>query len=165
MVPNFFLSQLALSYNFCYFQVYSKYIYGFGFQDGWMASLTRWTWVSASSRSWWWTGEPWHAACMESQRVGHDWATELNWTGDSRIKNPPANAEDMDSTPGFGRSSGEEIKTHSSGKETACQCRRRKTCEFDPCIGKIHWRRALQPTPVFLPGESHGQRSLVGYSP
>ena len=35
---------------------------------------------------------------------------------------------------------------------------------FDPWVGKIPWRRAWQPTPVFLPGESHGQRSLVGYS-
>ena len=48
-----------------------------------------------------------------------------------------------------------------SGKEHTCQCRRR---EFDPWVGKIPWRRAWQPTPVFLPGESHGQRSLVGYS-
>ena len=37
--------------------------------------------------------------------------------------------------------------------------------QFDPRVGKIPWRRAWQPTPVFLPGESHGQRSLVGYSP
>jgi len=36
---------------------------------------------------------------------------------------------------------------------------------FDPCVGKIPWRRAWQPTPVFLPGESQGQRSLAGYSP
>ena len=36
---------------------------------------------------------------------------------------------------------------------------------FDPWIGKIPWRREWQPTPVFLPGESHGQRSLVGYNP
>ena len=36
---------------------------------------------------------------------------------------------------------------------------------FDPWVGKIPWRRKWQPTPVFLPGESHGQRSLVGYSP
>ena len=36
---------------------------------------------------------------------------------------------------------------------------------FDPCVGKIPWRKAWQPTPVFLPGESHGQRSLAGYSP
>ena len=49
-----------------------------------------------------------------------------------------------------------------SGKESACQCRR---CAFDPWVGKIPWRRKCQPTPVFLPGKSHGQRSLVGYSP
>ena len=36
---------------------------------------------------------------------------------------------------------------------------------FDPWVGKIPWRREWQPTPGFLPGESHGQRSLVGYSP
>ena len=36
---------------------------------------------------------------------------------------------------------------------------------FNPWVGKIPWRRERQPTPVFLPGESHGQRSLVGYSP
>jgi len=43
--------------------------------------------------------------------------------------------------------------------------RRCKRCEFDPWVGKIPWRRAWQPTPVFLTGESHGQRSLAGYSP
>ena len=46
-----------------------------------------------------------------------------------------------------------------------CQCRRHKTGRFDSWVGKIPWRRASQPTPVFLPGESQGQRSLVGYSP
>ena len=51
-----------------------------------------------------------------------------------------------------------------SGKEPACQCRRRKRHRFSPWVRKIHWRRAWQPTPVFFPGESHGQRSLVGYS-
>ena len=49
-----------------------------------------------------------------------------------------------------------------SGKEPACQCRR---CGFDPWVGKIPWRRTWQPTPLFLPRESHGQRSLAGYSP
>ena len=52
-----------------------------------------------------------------------------------------------------------------SGKEPACQCRRYKRCGFDPWVRKIPWRRARQPTSVFLPGESHGQRSPVGYSP
>ena len=45
--------------------------------DGWMASLTRWTWVWVNSGSWCWTGRP---GIMGSQRVGHDWVTELNWT-------------------------------------------------------------------------------------
>ena len=47
-----------------------------------------------------------------------------------------------------------------SGKEPACQCRRCKRHRFDPWIRKILWRRAWQPTPVLLTGESHGQRSL-----
>ena len=49
-------------------------------QYGWMASLTRWTRVWASSRSWWWTEKPGMLQSMGSQRVRHDWATELNWT-------------------------------------------------------------------------------------
>ena len=48
--------------------------------DGWIASLTRWTWVWASSRSWWWTEKPGMLQSMGSQRVKHDWMTELNWT-------------------------------------------------------------------------------------
>ena len=45
------------------------------------------------------------------------------------------------------------------------QCRSDRRHRFDPWVRKIPWRRARQPTPAFLPGESHGQRSLVGYSP
>ena len=48
-----------------------------------------------------------------------------------------------------------------SGEEPACQCRTQKRLGFSPCVGKIPWRRAWQPTQVFLPGESHGQRSLA----
>ena len=100
--------------------------------DGWMASLTQWTWFWLNSRSWWWTRRP---ACCNSCgcRVGHDWVTELHWGG-------------------------------SSHKKPAYQCRRHKRHGFNPWVGKIPWRRKWQPTPVFLPGESHGQRSLVGYS-
>ena len=47
-----------------------------------------------------------------------------------------------------------------SGKEPAWQCRRQRRCGFDSWVGKIPWRRAWQPTPVFLPGEPHGHRSL-----
>ena len=52
-----------------------------------------------------------------------------------------------------------------SGKEPACQCRRHKRHRFDPWVEKIPWRKAWQPSPVFLSGEPHGQRSLEGYSP
>ena len=48
--------------------------------DGWMASLTQWTWVWADSGSWWWTGRCGVLQSMGLQRVGHNWVTELNWT-------------------------------------------------------------------------------------
>ena len=48
--------------------------------DGWMALLTWCTWVWVNSRSWWWSGRPGVLRFMESQRVGHDWMMELNWT-------------------------------------------------------------------------------------
>ena len=48
--------------------------------DGWMASLTQWTWVWVGSRSWWWTGRPGLLWFIGLKRVRHDWATELNWT-------------------------------------------------------------------------------------
>ena len=49
-------------------------------RDGWMASLTQWTWVWVNSGSWWWTGRPGVLQSMGLQRVGNDWATELNWS-------------------------------------------------------------------------------------
>ena len=52
-----------------------------------------------------------------------------------------------------------------SGKESACQSRRCRRHRFDPWVSKILWSRKWQPTPVFLPVKSHGQRSLEGYSP
>ena len=51
-----------------------------------------------------------------------------------------------------------------SGKEYTCKCRRYKRWSFHPWVGKIPWRRKWQLTPVFWPGELHGQRSLVDYS-
>ena len=47
--------------------------------DGWMALPTQWTWVWVDSGSWWWTGRPGMLQFIGSQRVGHDWSTELNW--------------------------------------------------------------------------------------
>ena len=52
-----------------------------------------------------------------------------------------------------------------SGTEPACQHRRLKRCGFNPWVGKIPWRRQWQPTPVFLPGEPHGQRNLADCGP
>ena len=85
--------------------------------DGWMASPTRWTWVCVNSRSWWWTGRPGMLRFMGSQRVGHDWVTELNWTlfigtlsllrgfpGGSDSKESACNRRDMGLIPGSGRS-------------------------------------------------------------
>ena len=51
----------------------------------WMASLTQWTWVWVNSGSWWWTGRPGVLWFMGLQRVRHNWATELNWTGKFKI--------------------------------------------------------------------------------
>ena len=78
---------------------------------------------------------------MGLQRVGYDWVTELNWT-------------ELKRTIGLPR--------WFSGKESSCQCR---SCGFNRWVGKIPWRRKWQPSPVFLPEKSHGQRSLMGYSP
>ena len=76
-------------------------------------------------------------------RVGHDWATELNWTELCIL--------------GF--------LGGASDKAPTCQCKGCKRCRFDPWVKKLSWRRAWQPTAVFLPGESHGLRSLAGYRP
>ena len=107
--------------------------------DGWMASPTQWTWLLLDSRSCLWTGRPGMLQSMGSQRVGHDWETELNWL----------------------KCEAEGFPGGTSGKESAPQCRRHG---FDPWVRKIPWSRKWQPTSVFLPGKSHGQRSLVGYS-
>ena len=52
-----------------------------------------------------------------------------------------------------------------SSKESSCQFKRLQRHRFYPWVRKISWRKAWQPTPVFLPGESHGQRTLAEYSP
>ena len=65
----------------------------------------------------------------------------------------PAKTQDLMKLPGG-----------ASGKEPACQSTRHKRCRFDSWVRKIPWRRAWKTTPVVMPGESHGQRSLAGYS-
>ena len=63
------------------------------------------------------------------------------------------------------RSDNGEVPGGPSGKEPTCQCRRPQGHRFSLWVKKIPWRRAWQPTSLFLPGESHGQKSLTGYSP
>ena len=106
--------------------------------DGWMASWTRWTWVWVNSGRWWWTGRPGMLWFMGSQRVGHDWATELNWTlhnmgfpGGSDGKEFACDVGDLGSIPGLGRSLG-------GGRSNPLQY---------SCLEN-----------------SHGQRSLAAYS-
>ena len=84
--------------------------------DGWMTSLTRWTWVWVNPGSWWWTGRPGVLQSVGSQKAGHNWVTEPNWTNGNIqvalvVKNLPAkpgNVKDSGSIPGSGRSPGEE---------------------------------------------------------
>ena len=61
--------------------------------DGWMASPTQWTWVWVNSWSWWWTGRPGVLQSMGSQRVGHNWATELNWSREVPFLSRPHTSE------------------------------------------------------------------------
>ena len=63
--------------------------------DGWMSSPTRWTWVWVDSRSWWWTGRPDVLRFMGSQRVRHDWVTELNWENLTKYKTVAVIAAEM----------------------------------------------------------------------
>jgi len=82
-----------------------------------------------------WTEEPGRLQSVRSQRIRHDWVTHNQVIWASQV---------------------------AQWKESTCQCRRHG---FDPWVRKISWRRKWQPIPVFLPGKSHGQRSLGGYSP
>ena len=81
---------------------------------------------------------PW--GCKESDMTERLNWTELNWTEGAVVSFPGG----------------------SSGKESTCQCRRHKGRGFHPWVRKSTWRRALQPTPVFLPGESYGQSNPTG---
>ena len=92
----------------------------------------------------------------------------LHWelaVGDHRLIAPPFAILKGPVQKHSGKPLGGSFPSGTSGKEHICQCRRHKRPGFDPWVGKIPWRRAWQPTPVSLPGESYGQRSLEGYSP
>ena len=86
--------------------------------NAWMASLTQWTWVWVNSGSWWWTGRPGVLQFMGSQRVGHDWVTELNWTELYWVA---------------------LVVKKKKKKKPACQHRRPKRHGFGPWVRKILW--------------------------
>ena len=122
--------------------------------DGWMASPTGWIWIWASSGSWWWTGEPGVLQSMQSQSRTwlRDW-TELNPLNQvgGRILSLRI--------PGLGLG---WFKT-ALGLQSMGLLRVRHDWMTSLWLFTfMHWRRKWQSTPVFLPGESQGQGSLVG---
>ena len=79
-VHSNFRAQEEICHYFHLFPLYLPWSNGSGGWDGWMASLTPWTWVWVNSGSWWWTGRPGVLRFMGLQRVGHDWVTDLIWS-------------------------------------------------------------------------------------
>ena len=111
--------------------------------DGWMASRTRWTWVWASSGNWRWTGRPGVVQSMGLQRVEHDWVTELKWW---QFYDPGKvfHTYHLDY-------SSQKLKDKSAPWIYLGEATNLLKTTSEP------WRRKWQPTPVFLPGESHGE--------
>ena len=95
-------------------------------------------------------GNPLQCSFLENPRDGGAWWAAIYGVTQSRTQLKRLSCSNSSSRDWY------------SGKELPSQCNRH---ESDPCIRKIPWRRKWQTTPVFLPGKSHGQRSLVAYSP
>ena len=117
--------------------------------DGWMASRTRWTWVWVNSGRWWWTGRPGVLWLMGSQRVGHDWGTELKWVRWNKNQTVLSSAVytlDRDIDPLEGATAGSwslGIVEQSQDKGWCWQQRDRlRGCEGGDCGGKCLWRKA-----------------------
>ena len=87
------------------------------------------------------------------------WAPGVGDGQESLAYCSPRGHKELDTTERLNRTGA------SSGKESACQCRRHRRHRFDPWVRKIPWRRKWQPTLVFLLGKPQRQRSLAGYSP
>ena len=102
-------------------------------------------------------GNPLQHSCLENPRDGGAWWGAIYGVAQSRTQLKRLSSSSSVYMLGF--------PGGTSGKGSTCQWRRHKRRGFDPWIGKMPWRRAWQPTPVFSPGESPGQRSLAGCSP
>ena len=174
--------------------------------DGWMASLTRWTWVSVNSGGWWWTGRPGVLRFMGSQRVGHDWEIDLIWwcymdfPCGSAGKKSTCNVGDLGLIPGLGRSprEGKSYPFQYSFLENSMDSIVHGVAKSQTWLSDFHFTwcymgfpggsvvknppanagdrdTSLIPGSGRSPGEgnsntlvsrqSHGEKSLVGYSP
>ena len=150
-----------------------------------MASLTRWTWILGSSVSWWWTGRPGVLQSIGSQRVRHDWMAGLNWIlcilfvgieiGTAIVENSMEISQKTKnrtiiwtsySTLRYILKENENtnLKRYIHPNILSSILYNSQDVEATYILA-ILWRRQWHPTPVLLPGKSHGQRSLVGYSP
>ena len=109
--------------------------------DGWMASLTQWTWVCVSFRSWWWTGRPAVLQCMGLQRVEHNWATKLKLTCQLPLKTAVPLRLPWPQAPAF-------LRAHSTPTE------RHSAVTSDPgsCSVPASGQAALAPSPPSLLG-------------
>ena len=128
--------------------------------DGWMASPTQWTWVWVDSEIWWWTGRPGMRRFLGSQRVGHDWVTELNWTEGVEKNWPHFSNENISRPP---RSI--NLRSVNQYYSLIVNNGNLQLIWLGQIIAGSYRRRKWQPTPVLLPGKSRGRRSLVGCSP
>ena len=119
----------------------------YNFHDKWIHCMD---WIP-------WTKEPGMLLSIGSQRIGRDrsdLACMWLWRDNTNYVSCDASIAEHFGCPRW-----------LSGKRIHLQCRRYRRHGFSPWVGKIPWRRAWQPTPVFLPGEFLGQRRPVGYSP
>ena len=131
-----------------------------------MASLTRWTWVWALGVGDGQGSLAWVLQSTGSQRVEHDWVTELTWLKGTRGRHKGQNGSSCFLQPHKWQQERRNMYTHSWASLLAQQWRiHLQRHRFNPWVGKIPLRRKWQPTPVFLPGKPCGQRNLACYSP
>ena len=134
-------------------------------------SPTQWTRVWVKSRNWWWTGRPGVLQSMgrkESERTEPLNWTELNWCwfhSTSLVSVLPAGCLLITIRAAEKVSFLCCLPGGSDGKESACNAGDNKRRVLNPWVGKASWKKEWLSSPVFLPGEFHGQRSLAGYSP
>ena len=104
-------------------------------------------------------GNPLQYSCLENSMDGGAW-----WATVHRVAKSWTQLSDFTFTFFFNGLAAAATMARRV-KKICLPCRRHRRCGFNPWVGKILWRKKWQPTPVSLPGKSHGHRKLVGYSP